>query len=148
MMNLAAVLSVGLVLFTLTLPAQEKTRVAHDEEFRRIACEWMDAYNSRDVERLSELYMEDAMYVSSHVPALIAHGREQVGANFKRGMDAGGHVDTIQILKADISGDISYLVCLYEATNSGVHVSGRNVIVSKKIKGKWLIAAHVSVVRD
>lgn len=140
--------SIFIIFFTVPLSAQVSAPLVQEEEFLHLAVEWVDAYNSNDVERLSAVYTEDAMYVSSHVPDLIAHGRDQVGANFKRGMDAGGHIDTVQILKADISGDISYLVCLYEATNSGVHVSGRNVIVSKRINGKWLIATHVSVVRD
>ena len=116
--------------------------------FLRLANEWKDAYNSKDPDRLAALYTEDADYISSHVPGLIAHGRTRIRANFEAGIASGGHIEAVRILTSRLSCDLAYLVCEYEATNSGQKVSGRNLIVSKKVSGKWLIASHMTVVPD
>lgn len=154
---------VALVCFTLTVVAQQDVGSKKSEEkngvnpysaglregeFQRLAGEWKDAYNSKDATKIALLYTEDADYTSSHVPALLAHGRKEITAYLQGGMDAGGHVDAIEILTSSASCNIAYLVCKYVATNSGQTVSGRNVIVSKKVGGKWLIAVHASIVRD
>jgi ketosteroid isomerase-like protein len=107
---------------------------------------WKDAYNSRDAANLSPLYTEDAVYCSAHVPTLIAEGREQVTANFQRGMSMGGHIDAVQILSVQVSCDLATLFCRYEATNSGQKAIGRNLLVLKRIEGKWLIVTHMTVV--
>jgi uncharacterized protein (TIGR02246 family) len=127
-------------------PVRQKSAKVNASEFRSLANEWKDAYNSKDAARLASLYAEDADYISSHVTGLIAHGREKIQTNFQAGMDAGGHIDEVRILRSSSSGDLAYLVCLYEATNSGQKVSGRNLIVSKKLRGKWLIVSHMTVV--
>ena len=44
------------------------------------------------------------------------------------------------------SCNMATLLCKYQATNSGVTVTGRNLLVMKKINGKWLIAVHMTVV--
>jgi ketosteroid isomerase-like protein len=107
---------------------------------------WKDAYNSADGANLSALYTEDAVYCSSHVPALVAEGREKVIANFQRGMLMGGHIDAVQILSVQMSCDLVTLFCKYEATNRGQKVVGRNLLVLKRVNGTWLIAAHMTVV--
>jgi hypothetical protein len=40
------------------------------------------------------------------------------------------------------------LVSIYEATNNGQKVSGRNLIVLRKLGGKWLIVSHMTVVPE
>ena len=116
--------------------------------FVRLANEWKDAYNSKDLDRLAALYAEDADYISSHVSGLIARGRASIRANFQTGIEAGGHVDAVRILTSRISCDLAYLVSIYEATNNGQRVSGRNLIVLRKPGGKWLIASHMTVVPE
>lgn len=107
---------------------------------------WKGAYNGVDAQNLLPLYAEDAVYSSSHVPGLEAIGRDKVIANFQVGMSGGGHIDKIEILSANVSGEMASLYCRYQATNSGVTVSGRNLLVLRKVKGQWLIFSHMTVV--
>ena len=117
-------------------------------EFLRLAEDWKNAYNGGDAQRLGSMYSEDAEYVSPHVAGLVIRGRDEVQANFRRGIEGGGHIDSVSILSSRVSGDMAYLVCRYDATNSGQRVNGRNVLIAKKTDGRWLIVVHASVVRD
>ena len=119
-----------------------------DRHLAQLALDWKAAYNRKDAEKLSLFYTEDAYYISSHVPGLVAEGRQQIKAYFRRGMDAGGHIDAVQILRGGSASRMAYCVCLYEATNSGQKVSGRNMLVLKKVGRRWLIASHVTVVAE
>lgn len=110
--------------------------------------EWRKAYNSNDVEKLAGFYTEDADYVSPHVPGLMIHGRLEIKQNFARGIAGGGHLDSVVVQRSGSSCDLAYLVCAYHATNSGVHVHGKNVLVMKKVEKKWLIVTHASIIRD
>jgi ketosteroid isomerase-like protein len=107
---------------------------------------WQSAYNSGDAQNLVPLYAEDATYSSSHVAGLEAIGRDKLIANFQNGMKMGGHIDKIEILSANVSKDMASLYCKYQVTNSGVTVSGRNLLVLRKVKGKWIIISHMTVV--
>ncbi len=108
--------------------------------------EWIKAYNSKDATNLIPLYTEDAVYISGHVSGLELNGRNHVIANFQNGINGGGHIDSIEIVSIISSGDLATLLCKYQATNSGVTVTGRNLLVMKKIKEKWMIAIHMTVV--
>jgi len=107
---------------------------------------WKEAYNGVYAQNLVPLYAEDAIYSSSHVAGLEAIGRDKVIANFQNGMKMGGHIDKVEILSANVSGEIASLYCLYQATNSGVTVTGRNLLVLRKVKGQWVIINHMTVV--
>lgn len=107
---------------------------------------WKEAYNSGDASRLTPLYAPDAQYISSHVQGLVANGREKLIANFRNGMSSGGHIDSIEIIRMDVSCDLATLFCKYQATNSGVTVSGRNLLILKKVGEEWLIVLHMTVV--
>ena len=111
----------------------------------RIAEDWKDAYNAGDAAKVAALYTEDGYYLSAHI---LAHGRKEIEAYWRRGILAGGHVDFIQPLTVFASGELGYTAGTYQATNAGVTVDGRILLVFKKINGKWLIAAHETVVRD
>ena len=117
-----------------------------NREFEAKMLAWQNAYNSGDAINLIPLYTEDAIYSSSHVAGLEAIGREKLIANFQFGITGGGHIDKIEILKMDVSGDMAYLFCKYQASNSGETVSGRNLIVLKKVNNDWKIAIHMTVV--
>jgi hypothetical protein len=60
-------------------------------------------------------------------------------------MSGGGHIDSIEILGMNVSCDMASLYCKYKATNNGVTVTGRSLLVMKKIKEKWLIINHMTV---
>lgn len=107
---------------------------------------WKQAYNSGDAQQLVPLYTEDAVYLSSHVEGLVADGRDKVIANFQRGMSGDGHIDSIEIISWSVSCDLASLHCRYQATNSGVTVSGRNLLVLRRVGNQWLIATHMTVV--
>jgi ketosteroid isomerase-like protein len=116
------------------------------QEFQISTEKWRLAYNSRDAQNLIPLYTEDADYISSHVAGLEALGRDKLIANFQNGMNMGGYIDSVEVLKMHVSGDLATLLCKYQATNSGVTVVGRNLLVMKKIEGNWYITLHMTVV--
>lgn len=116
------------------------------KELRRNVDRWQQAYNSKDGRQLVPLYTEDAVYISSHVEGLVAEGRDKVIANFQRGMSGGGHIDAVEIISMEASCDLVSLHCRYQATNSGVTVSGRNLLVLRRVNNQWLIATHMTVV--
>lgn len=138
------------ILLTISVMAWSQTTVnpgsKQFSEFRENIEKWKEAYNGSDAQKLVPLYTEDAIYASSHVAGLEAIGREKVIANFQKGMSMGGHIDSVEILWANVSGELASLYCLYKATNSGVTVSGRNLLVLRKVKGQWLIVQHMTVV--
>jgi ketosteroid isomerase-like protein len=135
-----------LVLTATQAQTQISSNNKHFAEFQMNLEKWQDAYNSKDGQNLVPLYAEDAVYSSSHVPGLEAIGRDKVIANFQVGMSGGGHIDKIEILSANVSGEMASLYCRYQATNSGVTVSGRNLLVLRKVKGNWVIINHMTVV--
>ena len=63
-------------------------------------------------------------------------------------MDSGGYLDSIEILSINSSCDISTVVSRYRGTAGGQNVDGRNLLVWKRLDGKWLIVTHMTVVRD
>jgi len=126
-------------------PASTTTAGSTDRELRAVGEAWRAHYNAKDAAAVAALYAEDAYYVSAHV---VAHGRVQIQAYFQRGIDAGGHIDSIDLLASGRSGELAYWVGTYEATNAGQKVRGRNVVVARRVGGQWLMVAHESVVAD
>lgn len=60
----------------------------------------------------------------------------------------GGHSNFVKPLTLYYTGDLAYCPGTYQATNVGVTVDGCILIVLRKVNGKWLMAAHQTVVRD
>ena len=119
---------------------------AADSTFIQIADRWLKAYNGDDPTALTPLYAPNAQYISSHVQGLVAFGREAVIANFGRGMKMGGHLDTLEVLSVNRSCELATVLCRYHANNAGKKVSGRTLLVLKKIDAVWLIVLHMTVV--
>lgn len=146
MKNLLVIFS----LFLITITTNGQTQISVTDKqfavFQQNVEKWKTAYNSGDAQNLVALYTEDATYSSSHVPGLEAIGRENLIANFQKGISMSGHIDKIEILTANVSGKMASLYCRYQATNSGVTVIGRNLLVLRKVKGEWLIFSHMTVV--
>lgn len=117
-------------------------------EFKNLAEEWREAYNSKDAANLSPLYAQDAQYISAHVDGYIANGHDAVIENFRKGMNRGGYIDSVELLSLNSSCDIATVVSRYRATDGSQKADGRNLLVWKKIDGKWLIITHMTVVKD
>lgn len=115
-------------------------------KFNELTEKWKDAYNSKNALELAPLYTTDAQYISSHVPGLVARGRDNLIAYFQNGINMGGHIDSLKILTINVSCELATLLCQYQATNSGQTVTGRNLVVLKKTDGRWLIIIHMTVV--
>lgn len=92
------------------------------------------------------MYAEDAEYLSGHLDRLVARGRDRVIANFQKGMDMGGHLDAVEVFSVNLPCELATLMCRYQATNSGQKVTGRTLLVAKKVKGTWLIVTRGTVV--
>lgn len=135
----------------LLMPAKSQLTVRPDsiqllQEFQQQTEKWKQAYNSGDARNLIPFYVPESNYCSSHVQGLVATGRDKLITNFQNGMNTGGHIDSIEILSMNLSCELATLFCKYQATNSGQTVSGRNLLVLKKINGQWLIILHMTVV--
>ena len=115
-------------------------------QYGQVAERWLAAYNGTDANELTPLYTEDAQYISGHVSGLVADGRDRLVANFRKGMSMGGHLDGLEILSITHSCDLATVLCKYNANNSGQKVSGRTLLILKKIEDKWLIALHMTVI--
>lgn len=110
-----------------------------------VAETWVARYNAGDSAGVADLYAADGYYASAHV---LAHGRGQIEQYWARGIAAGGHLDYLRPLEIYVDGNLGYFLGKYQATNAGVTVDGRIVIVGKRQAGTWKIAVHETVVRD
>jgi len=114
-------------------------------EIAKVAEAWIARYNAGDAAGVARLYDEDGYYASAHI---LAKGRTEIERYWVRGVAAGEHVDFIRPIEVYVEGNLGYLLGKYQATNAGVTVDGRIVIVVKRKEGRWLIAVHETVVRD
>ena len=121
-----------------------RQRMSSDEAAIRVSEDWIRFYNVGHL-KVAPLYTDDGYYLSAHI---LAHGRKAIEAYWERGIKAGGHIDFIKPLTIYSTGDLAYSAGTYQATNAGVTVDGRILIVLRKVNGKWLMAAHETVVRD
>jgi uncharacterized protein (TIGR02246 family) len=124
---------------------RERSMSPDEADIRRVSENWIKFYNAGDAAMVAALYTEDGYYLSAHI---LAHGRKEIQAYWERGIKAGGHIDFIKPLTLYYTGDLAYCAGTYQATNAGVEVDGRILIVLRKVNGKWLMAAHETVVRD
>jgi uncharacterized protein (TIGR02246 family) len=121
---------------------------ADDNALSLVAEQWKDAYNAGDPEKVAALYAEDATYLTQHFVTGIVHGRPAIRAYVKNGTDAKYKVDFLKILSTQCSGDFAYTITRYESTNGTQKAFGVNLVVLRKINGKWMIVAHDSAVPD
>ncbi|HEX9614193.1 MAG TPA: hypothetical protein VGA55_01735 [Bacteroidota bacterium] len=69
-------------------------------------------------------------------------------ANFQKGMDAGGYLDSIEVLSLVFSCDLASVVTRYPGRAGGRNVDGRDLLVWRKLHGTWRVATHMTAVRD
>jgi len=125
---------------------RERRQMSTDEAaIRQVSEDWIRFYNGGDAAKVAALYTDDGYYLSAHI---LAHGSQAIEAYWERGIKASGHIDFIKPLTLYYTGDLAYCAGTYQATNAGVTVDGRILIVLRKVNGKWLMAAHETVVRD
>ena len=124
---------------------RERPMSADEAAIRKISEDWIRFYNAGDTAKVAALYTDDGYYLSAHI---LAHGRQAIEAYWERGIKAGGRIDFIKPLTVYHTDDLAYCAGTYQATNAGVTVDGRILIVLRKVNGKWLMAAHETVVRD
>ena len=131
---------------TATSESDADSTTATLAQFNALAQLWKNAYNANDTGKLTTMYAVEADYISGHVQGLVAHGRERLIANFKNGIMAGGHIDSVTVLSVQMSCDLATLLCKYEATNAGHKAVGRNLLVVKKAEERWIIVLHMTVI--
>lgn len=130
------------------LPTSRCADATTDEALRAIAAEMKAAYNAAEPDRIAALYAPDATYLTQHFVSGIVHGRPAIRAYFKNGTDAKYKIETLDILATQCSGEFAYAITRYESNNAGVKAMGVNLVVARKVDGKWLIVAHESAVPD
>lgn len=118
---------------------------AEEAAIRQVSEDWIRFYNGGDATKVAALYTDDGYYLSAHI---LAHGRQAIEAYWERGIKAGGHIAFVKPLTLYYTGDLAYCAGTYQAINAGVAADGRILIVLRKVNGKWLMAAHETVVRD
>lgn len=114
----------------------------------KVAQDWKEGYNSENPAAVAALYGEDATYLTQHFATGIVHGRRAIQAYVKAGTDAKYKIESLQVLASGCSRDFAYAITRYESNNAGQRVFGVNLVLLRKIKGKWLIVAHESAVPD
>ena len=124
---------------------RERPMSADEAAIRQIPEDWIRFYNAGDAVKVAALYTDNGYYLSAHI---LARGRRAIQAYWERGIKASGHIDFIKPLTIYSTGDLAYCAGTYQATNAGVTVDGRILIVLRKVNGKWLMAKHETVVRD
>jgi uncharacterized protein (TIGR02246 family) len=128
--------------------AQAGCTSSDEAAVRQVSVQWKDAYNGRDAARVASLYTEDAYYLTQHFVDGIVHPRTNIQAYVQRGVDAGYLVDSIEILALTCVGDLSYTITRYRSTNGSDKAMGVNLVVLRKLEGKWRIVAHEAAVPD
>ena len=58
----------------------------------------------------------------------------------------GAYVGVTIILQTTTSSEMSTILAKYQATNAGQTVTGRNLLILKKVNGVWVILIHMTVV--
>jgi ketosteroid isomerase-like protein len=128
--------------------AQNGCSAAQERALRQIPERWKEGYNRGDAAKVARLYAEGSYYLTQHFITGIVRGRAAIQSYVQRGVDAKYHIDSIQIMAMGCSGDLAYTVGKYESTNAGQKAFGVNVVVLRKIAGRWLIVAHEAAVPD
>ena len=119
-----------------------------DAAVRKLPEEWKRDYNRGNAAGVAALYTEDAYYLTQHFATGIVHGRQAIQAYVQIGVDAHYQVDSIEILAIACSKDMAYVIDRYTSTNAGQKAVGVNLVVLRKLSGKWLIVAHEAAVPD
>ena len=119
-----------------------------ESAIQKVAHDWKEGYNAENPGAVAALYAEDATYLTQHFATGIVHGRAAIRAYVKAGTDAKYKIDSLRVLASGCSRDFAYGITRYESINAGQRAFGVNLVLLRKIRGKWLIVAHESAVPD
>jgi uncharacterized protein (TIGR02246 family) len=114
----------------------------------KVAHDWKEGYNAEDPAAVAALYAEDATYLTQHFATGIVHGRRAIQAYVKVGTYAKYKIESLRVLASGCSRDFAYDITRYDSINAGQRGFGVNLVLLRKIEGKWLIVAHESAVPD
>jgi uncharacterized protein (TIGR02246 family) len=128
--------------------ARNGCSASQEKALRQIPEQWREGYNGGDAAKVARLYADGAYYLTQHFVTGIVQGRAAIQAYVQRGVDAKYRIDSIQIVAMGCSGDLAYTVGKYESTNAGQKAYGVNLVVLRKIGGRWRIVAHEAAVPD
>ena len=150
MMKLVVVLFFSSLAFGQAFPEhpQHCTVPAVENVIQKIAQDWKDGYNAGDPEAVAALYAEDATYLTQHFATGIVHGRAAIKAYVKNGTDAKYKIDSLTVLASGCSRDFAYSITRYHSLNGGQTAMGVNLVLIRKLQGRWKIVAHESAVPD
>jgi uncharacterized protein (TIGR02246 family) len=153
MKTLVAFCSAALVLLLIPRTSTDSSLqncsiAADDKAIAEIADTWKNAYNAGDAAKVAALYSPDAYYLTQHYVEGIVHPSPLIQAYVQRGVDARYQIDSIETLSTVCSGDFAYAITRYHSTNGSQKAMGVNLVVMRKIEGRWLIVAHESAVPD
>ena len=129
-------------------PATQCSVLTDDRAIRAIQKCWKSAYNAGQASQVSDLYSDDAFYLTQHFVTGVIHGRSDIQAYVQRGIDAKYRIDSIDILATQCSGDFAYAITRYRSINAGRNDIGLNLVVLRRQNGRWLIVAHEAAVPD
>ena len=122
---------------------------ADEAAIRETAVEWENAANAKDVERLVDLYADDASLFPPNAP--LVTGKEAIGTVWSELIESPGFATSLQTTKVEISraGNLAYMVGTYEDTMNdpeGNPVTDRGkwvVALKKQPDGAWKMVADI-----
>jgi ketosteroid isomerase-like protein len=120
---------------------------ADDEALRQVPRDWKDGYNNGNAAKVAALYTEDAYYLTQHFVTASCTAAPPCRPTCSAASTP-TITSTIEVVMTECHGDFAYTVTRYESTNAGQKAFGVNLVVLRKVRGKWLIVAHESAVSE
>jgi len=82
-------------------------RAKDETAIGQVAQQWKDGYNAGNASQVALVYDEHAYYLTQHFVTGIVEGRTSIKAYVQRGVDAGYHIDSIEVVSTGCSGDLA-----------------------------------------
>lgn len=122
------------IVFAGALGAQGKT----DPTLDKLAAQFEAAFNAQDAKKVAALYAEDAVAMPPNRPMI--KGRAAIEADLQRDFKAGVSQLQIRPMESAIMGDRAYEAGTSTATVNGKPISGKYVVIYKRVGNDWKIA--------
>ncbi len=117
-------------------------------DIQKVATDWMNAYNKKDVATIGQMYADDGVFSN---PGWTASGRTAIEESLKKDMAAGvfSSVTSITVDQSHRVGDLNYAAGAWTAETKGpdgkdVPVGGHWAVVSQYKDGHYLALVHNS----
>jgi len=142
-----ALFAIALAVALTTAPVAFSQTVDTKADVQKLATDWMDAYNKKDVATIGKMYSADAVFSN---PGWTASGRAAIEDGLKKDIAAGGFskVTSITVDQSHRVGDLNYATGAWTADmNQGgkeVPVGGHWVVVSQYHDGQYSTLIHNS----